>query len=67
MLNSSWFRFIYTGVFVLFMGIMTYVTYLAYRHPSHSTNIDIAKIQQVRYKALMSTKTENKRPWIVNR
>lgn len=47
---------IHYGVLALFMGIMVYVTFLAYSRHSGFTGLDMVKIQQMRYEALIADK-----------
>jgi hypothetical protein len=49
--KKHWFHFASSSVFILFLSIMVYVTYVAFSRHSGSTNLDIAKIQKIRYDA----------------
>ncbi|MBA3722524.1 MAG: hypothetical protein H0W88_09010 [Parachlamydiaceae bacterium] len=49
----------YSIVFV-FMGLMGYVTCLAFMRNSSFTGLDVAKIQQIRYDDVIQRKNESK-------
>lgn len=48
MQKHHWFDWAFKGIFVLFFGIMGYVTFLAYSRSSGSTGIDMSTVQQIR-------------------
>lgn len=48
-MKIHWFHFVSTGVLALFMGMLVYVTFVAYARTSGSTGQDMARIQQSRY------------------
>lgn len=52
--RPHWFQFISNGILALFMGIMIFVTYVAYSRTSGSTGLNMAKIQQIRYDDVQS-------------
>jgi len=46
-----WFQFTSIGVFIFFLSIMVYVTYVAFTRDSGVAKLDVAKIQKLRYDA----------------
>jgi hypothetical protein len=44
-----WFLFVSYGILFIFLGVMTYVTYVCFSRKSGSTGLDMAKVQQIRY------------------
>lgn len=50
--RGHWFRSISSGILIIFMGLMIYVTYLSFTRRSGSTGQDVAQIQKIRYEAL---------------
>ena len=51
MRKKHWFQYVSAGVFAFFFSIMVYVTYIAFTRHSGVTNLDMAKIQKIRYDA----------------
>lgn len=49
MRHWHWFRFVSSGIVVLFFGIMLYVVFIAFSRPSGTTGLDMAGIQQIRH------------------
>jgi len=52
MIRLPWFFFVSHGVLVLFLSIIVYVIAVAYLRPSGSTGMDMAAIQQMRYRSV---------------
>jgi hypothetical protein len=48
-MKIDWFPWIYNAVLALFMGMLVYVTFIAYARDSGSAGLDMAKIQKTRY------------------
>lgn len=46
-----WFQYLSCGVLAFFFSIMFYVAFIAFTRSSGSTNLDMAKIQKMRYDA----------------
>jgi len=49
MARSHWFKFASHGILLLFMGILTLVTIVAFLRKSGSTGLDMATIQKIRF------------------
>ncbi len=48
---KHWFQFVSAAVFVFFMSIMIYAAYIAFERKSGMTQLDVTKIQKLRYEA----------------
>ncbi len=62
MRQRHWFQFVSYGILALFLGILCYVSIIAYARHSGSTGLDMASIQKMRYDALPRQSTSSLTP-----